>query len=296
MFLLATILNFALLTSGDVPESDKPDDRFLLEALHKYEIEAHSVDWKDEGIDWTKYQVAMVFSTWDYHKNCEQFLKRLREIEAMGVKVLNPPEIITWNADKIYFRDLEALGLNIIESVYLAPSELQNLRSILEQKGWDECVIKPQISASGHNTHRFNLSTIQEVQTRLALLNSNQQYIVQPFAQEIIDEGEWSFVFFDKEYLHCVLKKPSEGHFLVQKGTKVLVQPPEWMIQEAQRMINTLDLPCLQTRLDVIRRETGKGKEELFIMEIEMIEPNLYLARNPKSVEHIARKLYEMFR
>ncbi len=91
---------------------------------------------------------------------------------------------------------------------------------------------------------------------------------------------------FNKEYSHCVLKKPPEDDFLVQKGTKTPIEPPDWMVKEAQHIIDTIDRPSLKTRVDVIRRGN-----ELTIMEVEMIEPLLYLTYFPGSEKKLAREI-----
>lgn len=286
MFLLAALLNLALLTSDKIPESDKPDDQLLIEALRDYKIEAQSVDWHSQDMIWSDFDAVLVFSTWDYYEDNPKFFGVLQRIENMGPKVYNSPSIVQWNSCKKYLRDLEELGLKTIETVYLSSAELGDLRSILIEKGWNDCVIKPQVSASGYHTYRFNLSNLEYI--RDDLKNCDEQFMVQPFAEEIISEGEWSFVFFNKEYIHCILKKPLEGHFLVQKGTKTPIQPPDWMIREAQHIIETINLPTLQTRVDVIRRGN-----ELRIMEVEMIEPSLYLKYFPGSEKKIAKKICE---
>jgi glutathione synthase/RimK-type ligase-like ATP-grasp enzyme len=285
MHLLATLLHLALLTTNEYDASKKPDDTLLMEALKEYAIEAQPVDWNTDTV-WTDFDAVLVYSTWDYYKNNEKFLDLLKQIEDQDVKVYNPLSVVRWNSSKRYLEDLENLGLKPIESLYISWDELDNLKQLLLEKGWDDCIIKPQISASGHNTCRFNLSNIEDMEARFK--SYGEQYIVQPFAEEIITEGEWSFVFFENEYIHCVLKKPREGSFLVQNGSVTTIQPPEWMIKEAKHIIDTIHLPALKTRLDVIRRG-----DELRIMEVEMIEPNLHLKRFPGSENRLAKKIYE---
>jgi len=286
MLFFAALLNLALLTSNKFPESDKVDDKILIEALREYNIAAQPVDWRSPDVIWSDFDAVLVYSTWDYYEDYPKFLSTLQKIESMNIKLFNYSSIIQWNACKKYLKDLEKLGLKTIESVYISANELDNLQSILIEKGWDDCVIKPQISTSGYHTFRFNLSNIEHIQDYLK--NFDEQFIIQPFAEEIIAEGEWSFVFFDREYIHCMLKKPLEGNFRVQKGIKIPIQPPEWMIKEAQHIIETINRPALQTRVDVIRRGN-----EIRIMEIEMIEPSLYLRYFPGSEKRIARKISE---
>ncbi len=285
MCIIAAVFHLALLTSDAYPISKKIDDQLLIDALKEHKIEVQSVDWN--SIDaLTTFDAVLVFSTWDYYKNSLQFLDNLRTIEEQGLKVYNSYDIIKWNHSKQYLNDLEKLGLKPIESIYISSNDLDELKTILVEKGWNDCVIKPQISTSGHHTSRFSLASLDDILS--SYKSYDEQYIVQPFAEEVISEGEWSFVFFDKEFIHCVLKKPLEGNFLVQKGTITPVDPPEWMLQEAQHIIDTIDLPALKTRIDVIRRGN-----ELRIMEIEMIEPGLYLKYFPGSEKKLAKILSE---
>lgn len=288
MIVFAALLNLALLTSNKYFDFVKSDDKLLIEALREYDIEARSVDWRSSEVNWPAFDAALIYSTWDYYEDYAKFLANLQKIELLGLKVCNPPNIVKWNSSKKYLKDLEDLGLKTIESLYISSKELDTLQPMLIENGWVDCVIKPQVSTSGHNTFRFKQSNIEHVKNKFKGLN--EDLIVQPFAEEIEKEGEWSFVFVNKEYIHCVLKKPPQGGFLVQKGTKVPVQPPEWMIQAAQNIVDTIDLPVLQTRVDVIRR----GKE-LIIMEIEMIEPVLYLRYFPGSAKKVARMISEEF-
>jgi glutathione synthase/RimK-type ligase-like ATP-grasp enzyme len=289
MFVFAALLKIALLTSDHIPASDKPEDQLLINALHEYEVEAQSVDWHSPNVVWSDFDAVLVYSTWDYYENPSEFVDLLRQIEDSGTKVYNSSSIVEWNADKKYLQDLETWGLKTIDTVYLSPGELENLETILIEKGWNECVIKPQFSASGYHTYRFNLSDVQNIKDKLK--DFDEQYMVQPLAEEVISEGEWSFVFFEKEYVHCILKKPKEGEFKVQGGQKIPISPPDWMIKEVEHILETIDLPSLKTRVDVIQRDG-----EIRIMEIEMIEPVLYLKYSDESAKTIAKKMSDKFK
>lgn len=280
------VIHLALLTSDRIPDSDKIDDQLLVEALRAYEVEAQLVDWRVPNVNWSDFDAVLVLSTWDYYEDRARFLDLLQNIENSGLKLYNPLSVIQWNSCKKYLRDLEKLGLKTIETAYISPTELKDLKSILVEKGWDECVIKPQVSADGYHTYRFNLSSVEGVQDLLS--DYDEEYMVQPFVSEILSEGEWSFVFLNNEYLHCILKKPLQGNFRVQKGTKTLIQPPEWMLNEVKRIAQVVNLPTLQTRIDVIRRG-----DEIRIMELEMIEPSLYLKHCPGSEKTAAKKIRE---
>jgi glutathione synthase/RimK-type ligase-like ATP-grasp enzyme len=157
------------------------------------------------------------------------------------------------------------------------------------EKGWSDCVIKPQISASAYRTNRFQISDQNSLEAiREFYKEPDEKLLIQPFAEEILSEGEWSFIFFNNKYQFCVLKTPPKDHFLVQRGTSSSAEPEQWMIDEAQKIVDTIRLPTIQTRVDVIRR-----KNELRIMEIEMIEPRIFLNLFPGSEKNLARVIRE---
>jgi hypothetical protein len=282
MFLLAALLNLAILTTDKYP--NKEDDELLKCALHECNVLAQSINWHAADTDWSQFDAVLVLSTWDYYENHSQFLSLLKKIKQMDIQIYNPLPIIEWNSCKTYLKDLEKWGLKTIESIYISKEQLNTLPTLLIERGWDECVIKPQISTSGHGTYRFNLSSFN------ALKLEGEQFIVQPFAREVVEEGEWSFVFFDNQYMHCMLKKPDPGEFLVQKGTKIYAEPEAWMLQEVKNAVQALNLPLVHLRIDVIRRGN-----EIRIMELEMIEPSLFLKYFPGSEKIFAQKIKDCF-
>jgi hypothetical protein len=294
-----TSFNLALLTVdsqrflSSIPcYGPKRDDRLLIKGLKDFDVHARTIDWKSNDVKWEEFDAALVFTTWDYHKKPDAFLAKIQKIHDLGVRILNPPEIIQWNFSKTYLKDLENLGLKPIETIYISASDLADLNGLektLRERGWDDCVVKPQISASAYRTNRFQISnpkSLKKIQDFYQ--NPDERLMIQPFAKEILAEGEWSFLFFNNEYQFCVLKTPPKDHFLVQKGISTPVQPEEWMIREAQKIVDTIRLPTIQTRVDAIRRNN-----ELRIMEIEMIEPRIYLDCFPGSAMNLARIIRE---
>lgn len=287
------ILNFcaciALLTSNKFAEW-KQDDLLLINALQEEQMEARSVIWNSAENVWSDFEAVIVLSTWDYFEGqLDHFFETIHNIEKQGIPVFNCLETIQWNSSKVYLRTLEERGVKIVDSIFLSSQQLQNLPVLLTEKRWEECIIKPTISAGGHDTFRFNKSNLNEIQRYFA--NYSIDLIIQPFMQEIITEGEWSFVFFDGEFAHCVLKKPAAGKFLVQDihgGSVTPVYPPSWMIEEAKKILDATGQSYLHARVDVIKKDSS-----LIVMEIEMIEPNLFLKFFEGSEKKLAKKIKE---
>ncbi|HUD01262.1 MAG TPA: hypothetical protein VMR37_02980, partial [Rhabdochlamydiaceae bacterium] len=107
MLFFAALLNLALLTSNKFPESDKVDDKILIEALREYNIAAQPVDWRSPDVIWSDFDAVLVYSTWDYYEDYPKFLSTLQKIESMNIKLFNYSSIIQWNACKKYLKDLE---------------------------------------------------------------------------------------------------------------------------------------------------------------------------------------------
>ncbi|MCZ7672088.1 MAG: hypothetical protein M5U34_35675 [Chloroflexi bacterium] len=70
-------------------------------------------------------------------------------VEQAGVPLWNAPQIIRWNMEKTYLRELAQQGVAIVPTVWLEKGEAPILADILAAQNWSEAVVKPVISASG---------------------------------------------------------------------------------------------------------------------------------------------------
>lgn len=270
-------------------DSEHPDltdgDRKLLEVLRERGHDVEPVVW-DSEISWEEQDVVIIRSTWDYTEKLEAYRDWLHELQEASVEVWNPPEVLLWNADKMYLKDLRKSGHSIVPSVFLPQGTSVPVGRILEEKDWSNVVIKPMVGAGASDLRRFDESSLDEAQEWLDRLVENFGAIVQPFLEAIRTDGEWSFVFFNREYQYAVKKYPEEGDYRVQSdlgGTRDGVEAPDRLIEQASDAINSITKPFLYARVDAI--EQG-GR--LRIIEIEMIEPDLYLEYNQQGPESFA--------
>jgi glutathione synthase/RimK-type ligase-like ATP-grasp enzyme len=114
---------------------------------------------------------------------------------------------------------------------------------------------------------------------------------VQQFVPEIQTKGEISFIYVDGAYSHAVCKRPAPGDFRVQQehgGTAELVDPPDSLLQQAHEMADQVPEVSwsLYCRLDAVARN---GK--LILMELELIEPELFLGLADDAAETFARAI-----
>ncbi len=260
-------------------------DRQYLEQLFAQEnLVYEEVIWDTPNVDWKEYDAVLIRSTCDYFEDkYDQFIKTLKHIEKLGIPLFNPTSIVSWNSKKSYLGDLKARGINVLETILTNIGQTKNLALPMQENNWHECVVKPVISAAAYKTFRVKLADAATFDLS-AHFGPHELFLIQPFAQEIIDEGEWSFIFFDKKFSHAMLSNPKPGDFRVQffhGGYLQKVTPEPWMLQEAQRILEaTGHEKILYARVDTIRR----GKK-LFLMELEMIEPYLYFDYYPETAK-----------
>jgi glutathione synthase/RimK-type ligase-like ATP-grasp enzyme len=249
------------------------EDADLLQFLTEKGLDTVPTIWNDENVDWKSFHVAIIKSPWDYHNHLPQFLNWLDTLQKLNIKVLNPVEIITWNSHKRYLKDISKNGLPVIASEYLDKGSSFDGR-FFDLLGTDTLVVKPCVSAGAQNTITVNKSNLKERTEEIEQLLKTEDYIVQPFVEEI-KNGEWSFLFFNGKYSHCTLKTPKKDDFRVQHyhgGSISYPTPNPLHIEQAERYVKNLPQSTLYARVDgVIIDNTFK------LMELELIEPYLFL-------------------
>jgi glutathione synthase/RimK-type ligase-like ATP-grasp enzyme len=278
----------ALATSVKVPDLTD-DDRLLVRALETAGVRAVPAIWNDANQDWQRYSAVVIRSTWDYHLKHDEFLAWLAELEAAGVRVFNAPALVRWNAEKGYLQDLAERGVAVVPTRWVERGEETSLADIVRETGWSEVVVKPSVSASAHQTWRMSAADPSDGDARFRQMVANGRVLVQPFLDAILVEGEWSLLFYDGIYSHAVLKRPRQNDFRVQQehgGTAGARVPSPHVIAEAHRVLEAAETIPLYARVD------GCVVDGRFVlMELELIEPDLFLRAHPKAPDRLARAL-----
>jgi glutathione synthase/RimK-type ligase-like ATP-grasp enzyme len=279
----------ALATCARLPDL-AADDRPLVGELGELGIEAYPAVWDDPHMDWSAFDAVVIRSCWDYHLALDPFLAWVDGLTAARVPVWNPPHVIRWNADKRYLRDLQAWGIHIPETVFLNRHEAASPERILEAYGPRDVVVKPTISATAHRTARFNATETASVGALLAEILPDTGALVQQYLPEVAEDGEWSLIFFGGQFSHAVLKRPRSGDFRVQNefgGCSELAEPPASLVDAAARLVR------IDPRMDTLyaRVDCVDLAGELCLMELELIEPSLFLESSPGAARRFARAI-----
>lgn len=267
----------------DVPDLDElfEEDNLLRRGFEARGVAAESVVWSRPEIDWNRYDAALIRSTWDYLDDRETFLRVLARIEASSCRLFNPLAAVRWNINKRYLFDLEQWGVPIIPT-YPASMDRVELHRALAENGWQTVVVKPTVGLGASYVHRVPRD---ELETTLARLNGDppeRSYLIQPFIDDVVTEGEWSFVYFNRRLSHVLLKRPAPNDYRVQGiygGTIQPAKPDRLDRLQADAVMASLPFDVLYARIDFVR--VGG---HLSLIEIELIEPIFSFNLVPESI------------
>ncbi len=262
-------------------------DKLLIEPMNKLGWIAEEVSWRNEKVDWNDYNAVIVRSTWDYQNDYEKFLKVLEKINNSSAHLENELELIKWNMNKNYLYDLESKGVRIVNTIWEKSFNPDIAYEYFERLNSEEIIIKPNISANADNTFRLSKENLNGHLHGIEKIFAKRDFMVQPFMQNIINEGEYSLFYFNGEFSHAVLKTPKEKDFRVQEehgGIFKSITPSEEQKAIANNIVNKLSTIPLYARTDLVRTKDN----DFALMELELIEPSLYFNRDIKSPERFA--------
>jgi hypothetical protein len=266
-------LRVALVTCAALPDLTR-DDQLLRAALEARGAAVAPRIW-DHEVSWGDFDTVVLRSCWDYHRRLPEFLDWLFRMEALGVRLWNPAALVRANTRKSYLREWEAAGVRIAPTAWVEKGSQVLLSEILAAHAWPEAVVKPAVSASAYGTFRASIPVSAPSEAEFRRLLGEGDVLVQPFLREVVDSGEWSFVYLGGAFSHAVLKRARAGEFRIQEEFGGLASPEApgaSLLEAAHQVAARIPEPWLYARIDAI--EQGG---ELLLMELELIEPELYL-------------------
>ena len=275
----------AFLTLSD-PTGFVIDDDLARQPLARRGWQVDTLPWDRPGVDWRRYDRVVLRSTWDYQHHQEKFLATLAAIEKAGVRLDNGTDIVRWNMHKTYLRDLDARGVQTVPTLWregLAPGALLPL---FDELASDEAVIKPVTSGNAEGAFHLNRARVKAQAAEIEKYFSHRSLMMQPFERGILTEGEFSLIYFNGELSHSILKVPKPGDFRVQEehGSEILSMRPEpALIAAGNAAIAAIGRPLLYARADLVRHDAG-----FRIMELELVEPAIYLRTDPGAPDRFA--------
>jgi glutathione synthase/RimK-type ligase-like ATP-grasp enzyme len=273
--------HIAIATAAHLPQGTK-DTPNLLTVLHQNDVSAELVIWNDPQVDWKKYDTVFLHCVWDYTTHIAAFRQWISG-NVENVSFVNPVELILWNTDKRYLLELQQKGIPLPETSVTTGKEL------LQTDFYKPIVIKKVVSAGGRGN--WLCRTSAEVAAVIAYEQlANEPILAQRYQPAILTNGEYSVVYFAGKLQHVILKLPREGEFRVQSqfgGSEQLVEATKAMHTFGQQVLDALPQPATYARIDFLADEQG----QLQLMEVELIEPDLFLRYSPTSYQQLAELL-----
>ncbi len=263
------------------------EDNYVLCALRKQGLKVEKKDWADPEFDWSTTHSVIFRTTWDYFDRYSEFSTWLDKVSKVCI-LLNSAEIIKWNIDKHYLRDLMDAGLNVAQTHYIKRSSNTTLQDLFNKTGWNEAVLKPTISGAARHTYRLTPKTALKHESILKTLLQNEDMIFQEFLNDIVSFGEISLMFMGGEFTHAIRKIAKEGDFRVQDdhgGRVVDYTATKEEIECGVASLKACPFETAYARIDVVRDNDGK----LSLCELELIEPELWFRNNPDSSTILAK-------
>ena len=291
-----------------VTENKKTDDWLIKRALENLGVEVDIINWRDKKIDLKQYDSIIVASTWNLHKNPQEFLAWIKECDSDRRRLINAAELlrIGMNKDEYLTLLLDKFGFiyskhgSITPSVFIKDNDTSFTAKITELKAahptiWaEDIVMKPIISADGDDTYRFTadetlickdrkryrpFSEADSILNSLLAIKGSRGVIIQPFIPSVDKSGEYQLVFIGGKFSHATVKP--KGFKNNNTTDRVPIEPvnlPNGMHEFANNIMRHLQEihPDGLTRL---RLDFFAGDNGPILCEAEMVEPNTNIRR-----------------
>jgi glutathione synthase/RimK-type ligase-like ATP-grasp enzyme len=264
----------------------QPDDVGLAEALVRRGWQVQAAPWNGPFAPFAAAELVVVRSAWDYHHAGASFAEWLERLERVDGTVINPPRLMRWNLDKGYLIELAQSGAPVVPT-RLARPHGDAFAVAMRELGVDEAVVKPVVGASGDGLSVVCAHDAAALEAAAHALGANDA-LVQPLVPEIRTRGELSLTFLGGRLSHAVVKRPAAGSILVHAergGTVQAIAPSSRAVAAAAVLAMLPDAP-VYARVDLVERDEGP-----LLMEIELIEPELFLRHGEGAADRFADAL-----
>jgi glutathione synthase/RimK-type ligase-like ATP-grasp enzyme len=263
------------------------DDRLAFEPLAELGIAVDPLVWDDPAaLEAEGFEGIVIRSCWDYHLKADAFSRRVEAWARNGVRLWNPARVVLWNLHKRYLLDLAARGARIPRTIVIPRGGDPEAAAELDGRAR---VVKPAVSLNGHDTFLVGAADDALARDEVRELAAAGDVIVQEFVPEVQGGGEVSLVFFGGAFSHAIRKRPRAGEFRVQMeygGSREPFRPAPELVQQAAAILAMAGETLLYARVDGV--EVGG---ELVLMELEVIDPFLYLGYAEGAPQRFAEAL-----
>ncbi|WAS90822.1 ATP-grasp domain-containing protein [Nannocystis punicea] len=272
-------MRVALATCLHKPEPD-PDEELLVAALARAGLGPRVLAWDDPEAAWHEVDLCVLRSTWNYPHRPDDFLAWARRVAGV-TRMLNPLPVLEDNYHKSYLARLAARGVAVVDTVHLARGAAPELAALLDERGWSRAVVKPAVSAASLGTWRIDRAEAELSQQRFTADVALRDTMVQPYLRGVEEPGERALIWIDGALTHAIRKTARFAGEHERVSEALAIADDERELAEAA--LAPLAARLLYARVDVVRDDAGAPR----IMELELIEPSLYLAEHPPALARL---------
>ncbi|MFZ0768018.1 MAG: hypothetical protein WAM64_02220 [Acidimicrobiales bacterium] len=257
-----------------------PDSPVLLAALAQVRVKAELAVWDDPSVPWATFNAVVIRSTWDYWTRRAEFLAWAKSIKHL----FNPYPVIEYSTDKHYLADLEKHGLKIIPSHFCDVGK--------KPRFFDhDFVVKPCVGAGSRDADRYRADQHEEARHHVEMLHAKGlDVVLQPYVDSVDTDGERALIFIDGAFSHAMTKLAMLN--VTQLDRNSLYREEQIFADDAEPDAVALAAHILETKgfshLLYARVDLVRLGGEWAIMELELVEPSLYLRDNEDAPSRLA--------
>jgi len=268
----------------------------LAAALGERGARAEVVDWDDAQLDWSRFELAVLRSTWDYSARWSEFLGWLERV-ASATRLINTPDIVRWSLDKHYLASLQRCGVPTVPTRIVEPDEDAGrvVGEFLGRHLAEEVVIKPAIGSGARDARRLARTARAALCEQVARLQAaGRSALLQPYLERVDAQGESALIYIDGTYSHAVGKAAvlPRGHapmaaLFAPETIEARAARPDELALGAQVLASLPFATPVYARMDLLRDASGAP----CVLELELAEPSLYLGYSPQAPARLADAL-----
>lgn len=271
------------MTYDGLPELD-PDDKLAMDILRERGLDCGAAVWNDQSVDWSQSGVCVLRSTWDYHEHVDAFRTWVKD---QADRLVNSTSLVTWNMNKHYLLDLERRGVDIVPTSFCPRGTKITIKQLTQRRGWTKIIVKPAVGLATYGVKAFQLpEEWVDAQEHAELLLRTSDVLIQQFLPGVADYGERALVFFSGQFSHAVRKQPFQRLAAAGEAGETRVVSTHAEREFATNVIQSMRETPIYARVDVVPSE---GRPVL--LELELIEPSLFLAFDPAAAARFADAL-----
>ena len=262
------------------------EQELLKSSLEAQGLKVNVTFWDNPSYKWQETKSLLFRTVWDYFERFDEFWEWLEQVKTK-TRLINSYELIKWNIDKHYLKDMSSWGIETVPTYFADKGCNMKLHEIAKRNQWKDLVIKPAISASAFKTYKILANEIQANEKLFNSLVQERNMLVQPYFETITQLGEASLMVLDGKFTHAILKKAQPGDFRVQDdfgGTVHNYIPTKAEINFAEEVFKTCKTKPVYGRVDIV----WDNDKNFYLSELEILEPELWIRNYPKCAERIA--------